>query len=250
MPTVMDERIAERRAEVRAERRNGRRRRTLTVVVILIVGITAAVVERSALVALDSIQVSGTIREDPDAVREAADLPLGTSTLRLRLGAVEERVERLPSILHAEARRVDPLTVAIEVVERQPMLVAASPSREVLVDPEGVVIAVGAEPGLPRVTVPSVPDPGQPVAVSPPLRTAHSVYLALPAAVRQRVAGMHAPAARDLRLDLRDGPTVRFGDANRIQEKVRSLRAVLADVGDVPISMVDVRPPGRPVVRR
>jgi cell division protein FtsQ len=120
----IDDRIAERRREVRRERQVARRRRTLATVGVLLFLLVVWLVERSPLVGLESIEVVGTERLTEEQILEAADLELGTSTLRLRLGRVEERVEALALVGTADARRVDPLRVRIEVVERVPVLVA------------------------------------------------------------------------------------------------------------------------------
>jgi hypothetical protein len=42
---------------------------------------------------------------------------------------------------------------------------------------------------------------------------------------------------------------VRFGAATRLDEKLRALEAVLADVDGVAVATVDVRAPSNPVVR-
>jgi hypothetical protein len=41
---------------------------------------------------------------------------------------------------------------------------------------------------------------------------------------------------------------VRFGRAERVDEKVRALGAILGDVGDSPVTVIDVRAPSAPVV--
>ena len=115
---MVDERIAARRREVREDRRRRRLRRTIMVAVALVLVVVGVLVERSSLVALAEVRVTGTERLDVRTVRRAADLELGTSTLRLPLGEARERVEALPLVASAEVRRLDPLTVLVEVTER------------------------------------------------------------------------------------------------------------------------------------
>ncbi|MBW3619335.1 MAG: FtsQ-type POTRA domain-containing protein [Actinobacteria bacterium] len=253
---TVDERIAERRREVRDERRRARLRRTLTVLAIVALLGVGYAVERSSLVALSEIQVSGTDRLDPDAVIEAAALELGTSTLRLDLGDAERRVRDLPVVAEVEARRVDPLTVRITVVERQPVLVAVSGGDRVLVDADGVVVARGGEDGLVAVLLPeraALPGPGERVSALPALAAAHTVHAQLPPTLRTRVARIEAHSADevDVRLRMPTGEPVlvHLGRAERLDEKVRALVAVLGDVGDVAVSSIDVRAPATPVVR-
>lgn len=253
---AVDERIAERRREVRDQRRRARLRRTLAVLGLLAVLGVGYAIERSPLVALSEIQVSGTDRLDPDAVIAAADLDLGTSTLRLDLGEAERRVRALPVVGAVEAQRVDPLTVRITVVEREPLLAVSSGSDRVLVDGDGVVMARGAEDGLVPVLLPSgtaLPPPGERVTAVPALAAAHRIHRELPTELRQRVARIEAHSVEevDLRLRMPTGEPVlvHLGRAERLDEKARALLAVLADVGDVALASIDVRAPATPVVR-
>jgi cell division protein FtsQ len=246
---VIDGRIAERRAEVRDERRRRRLRRTL--LVLLAVGVIAALaaVERSALVGLEEVQVTGVQRLDADEVRDAADLALGTSTLRLGLSDAADRVTAIPLVHSAQARRLDPLTVEIAVEERRPALVAVGGGEYRLVDRDGVVILDGGRDELTPIHLDHPPPPpGGVVADDPALANAHAVWRGLSGPLRARVQRFDAEGTDDLWLELDTGVQVRFGRAERIDEKVRALGAVLGDVGETPVEVIDVRAPSTPVV--
>lgn len=245
----IDERIAERRRGVRREQQLGRRRRTVTVVGIVLFAVAFWAIERSDLVGLESIEVTGTDRLTEAEVLEAADLELGTSTLRLGLASVEERVTQLPLVRDTTARRLDPLTVRIEVIERVPVLVARGGGEEVLVDRTGVVIATGAVGGLPVVALPEAPpEEGERAADSAPLGQAVRTWQQLSGPLRTEVVTYDARRSEDLDLQLRSGVTVRFGRADRIDEKVRALGVVLEDLESTEVTSVDVRAPARPAV--
>jgi cell division protein FtsQ len=247
---MVDERIAARRAEVRQDRRRRRLRRTILVATLLVLVAVGVVVERSSLVALAEVRVAGTERLDPRSVRRAADLELGTSTLRLPLGAARERVEALPLVERADVRRVDPLTVLVEVEERQPAAVVRHGDDTVLVDREGVVLATGSEPGLPLIRMPEgrLPRPGQGIDRAPAAANAHAALGQLPGPVRSLVSSYVARAEDELVLRLASGTRVRFGRADQVAEKARALGAVLEDVGERSVAVIDVRAPSRPVV--
>lgn len=246
---MIDDRIAARRREVREDRRRRRLHRTVILVVIIAVAIAVFLIERSPLVGLEEVQISGTDRLTDAQVRDAAAIPLGTSTLRLGLGSAAERVTALPLVREASARRLDPLTVVVEVVERQPVLVADDGDRQVLIDRDGVVIAEGALEGLPQVRVDgSTPVAGARVTEHPALHNAYRAWEGLSGPLRARVQRYDVGAPDDLALLLDDGIEVRFGRAERVAEKVRALGAVLEDVGPTPITRIDVRAPGAPVV--
>lgn len=246
---AIDEKIAERRRGVREDRRRARLRRTVTVGVLLVLAVVLVAVERSALVGLEEVRVEGSEQLGADEVRQAADLELGTSTLRLRLGRVEERVAALPRVREASARRLDPLTVLIEVVEREPRLVATSAGTSVLVDRDGIVIGQGRAPDLPRVRLDgALPEVGESVEQSPALANAVRAWRGLTGPLRARVVRYDASGPEALVLRLDTGVEVRFGRADRIDEKARALGVILEDLDDAEVSEIDVRAPGAPVV--
>jgi cell division protein FtsQ len=246
---VIDERIAERRRQIRGERRQGRLRRTLLIVALLVLAVVLVLVERSALVGLEEIQVTGTERLAREEVLAAADLELGTSTLRLGLGAVEERVEDLALVREATARRLDPLTVRIEVTERQPVLVLRAGGPAILLDRDGVLLAEGRLEGLPEIRAAGPPPAlGEQVSDDPAIANAHAAWRALSGPLRAEVVRYDAEGPDELTLRLRSGVEVRFGRAERVDEKVRALGAVLEDVAEAEVAVIDVRAPRAPVV--
>jgi cell division protein FtsQ len=251
---VIDERIAERRAAVRDDERRDRLRRTRRVVLVVLVLAGLVALERSPLVGLEEVEVVGTERLVASQVSDAAELELGTSTLRLGLQAVTERVEALPLVRRATARRTDPLSVRIEVTERVPALVVSGDGTSRYLDRDGVVIddLVPGEqppPSLPVVALADAPPAvGELVAADPALANAHAVWSGLSGSLRAEVAVYRAPGPDELTLELASGIDVRFGRAERTDEKVRALGAVLDDIGDTPVASIDVRAPQAPVV--
>ena len=251
---MIDERIAERRAAVRDDQRRWRLRRTLWLVGLLVVLAAVVAVERSALVGLEEVTVGGVERLDPDTVREAAALELGTSTLRLPLRAAAERVRALPLVAAVEAGRVDPLTVHLEVEEREPVLTVRGEDIARYLDRAGVIIdEVGEDEDSsavgPEIVLGSEPPAvGERADAAPALGNAHTTWQGLSGPLRAEVIRYRADGPDELTLELRNGIQVRFGRAERIDEKVRALGAVLEDVGTTPVEMIDVRAPSAPVV--
>jgi cell division protein FtsQ len=247
--TVIDERIAQRRRAVRDQERRRRLRRSL-IALGAIGGVVLRVIgERSDLVALETIEVVGTERLDEDAVLAAADLAPETSTVRLRLGSATERVVDLTLVRRATIRRTGPRSVAIEVEERRPVLAVRGAGTEVLVDRDGWVIDTGALEGLPSVTLRRrPPEVGAPVAEDPALANAFVAWRGLSGPLRARVVGLDAVTDAELTLVLDTGERVRFGRAERLDEKARALGAILQDLGDVRVATIDVRTPTAPVV--
>lgn len=246
----MDSRIAQRRAEVRHERMLVRRRRTLIAIGLAAVVAVGLAVERSSLVALATVEVAGARTVAAEDIRAAADLPLGTSTLRLRLGAAAERVEELPAVRGATVRRVDPLTVRIEVVERRPVVVLRSAEGEALLDREGVVVSHDEGRELPtiEVTAEDLPAPGESVSDHAAAANAFVFHRTLPGPLRAEVASYLARGPDELDLLLERGAVARLGRAHRVPEKARALGALLDDLPTEPGWTLDVRAPTNPVV--
>lgn len=227
-----------------------RRRRTLIAVLVGLLIAGGVALERSSLMALAEVEVSGNQRVGADEVREAAALPLGTSTLRLDLRSAARRVEELAWIQSADIRRRDPLTVVITVRERRPaMTLEVRNGGRALLDAAGVVLGRGADDALPVLSVPGgrVPQAGTRVGEDPATDNALRVYRGLPGPLRTDVVRVEAHAAHHAELVLRSGTTVRFGRAERIDEKARALGALLAEVGGS-VATIDVRAPSNPVV--
>lgn len=246
---MVDERIAERRRDVREQQRRRRLQRTVAVTVLLALVVVLLVLERSPLVELAEVRVVGTDVLTPARVREAADLELGTSLLRLPIDDAAARVRALPRVASAQVDRVDPVTVRITVEERVPTMAARKGDDWVLVDDEGVVLARGRLSGLPTIVVRQgdLPPPGGRVGANPALANAVAFERELPGPTRSRVAAVRAEAEDRAVLVLREGTLVEVGRATDVAAKARSLAAVLEDLDDRVVSVIDVRAPNAPV---
>lgn len=246
---AVNERIAQRRAEVRAERRVRRLRRTVGLLVLVGVATLGVVVERSSLVALASVEVTGTERVEPQLVRELSGLEPGTSVLRLRLDEAAAAVEDHPMVAAATVERDGVLGVRVVVQEHVAVLVARGGGASVLVAADGSVVAEGSEPGVPVVRLQVRPPvPGGSSGELPPLQAAHRVVTGLPGPLLALVERVGARDAEQLELSLADGTLVRWGDAERADEKARALGAVLEDLDGTAVAVVDVRAPSAPTV--
>jgi len=246
---MIDERIANRRKDVRAERKRSRLRRTLRAATLGLILLALVVLERSPLVALEEIRVNGTERLNENDIIDASALTLGTSTLRLRLRGAEQAIEELPLILSASARRIDPLRIEIDVIERVPALQLRGAGVNAIADRDGVIILRGIATGVPEVWLAATPPPtGGSVNDDPTLANAYLVWRSLSGPLRARVQRYVAAGPDELSLILIDGIEVRFGRAERVDEKVRALGAVLEDVVGSDVAIIDVRAPRAPVV--
>ncbi len=246
---AVNERIAARRAEVRRDRRRRRLRRTILVTTLLVVALLGTLVERSSLVALASIEVTGLERLDEATVLAVGDVELGTSMLRVRTGRIHDAIVALPLVERVTVHRVGSLGLRIEVVEVSPALTATFAGAPWLVSQDGLVLGPGEAAGTPQVSVPGRPPvEGERVESRPALATAHAVLLGLSGPMEGLVVGARAVNADSIELDLASGTVVRWGDATRGDEKARALGAVLEDLDGLVVQTIDVRAPSAPTV--
>lgn len=247
---MVDERIARRRRDVREDRRRRRLQRTVVAAVLLAVAVALLVVERSPLVALAEVRVTGTDVLDPGEVVAAADLSLGTSLLRMPLAAARERVEALPRVREADVVRVDPVTVEIRVTERVATLEARRGTNSVVVDEDGIVLARGGADGLSLVVVRDgpLPAPGESVSSNRALANAVAFDRDLPGPTRSLVRAIRAEDEDRAVLVLSSGIRVEVGRADQVEAKARALAAVLEDIDGREVASIDVRAPSAPVM--
>jgi cell division septal protein FtsQ len=247
---VIDDRIAQRRADVRRQRRLVRLRRTLLGLLLLVLLVAAAWLERSEHGAVREVRVVGLERLDPSTVLEASGVDVGDAALRIRPRSVAQRVTALVPVREAVVAREGVRTVVIEVTERAPVYTVVHGVTARLVDRDGVVVEEGREAVLPVVRVAtSPPEVGELVVAHAALANAHRAWLGLSGPLRSQVATVIATDVDGLSFVLRSGVTVVFGRADRIEEKVRAVGAVLDDLGATTPTAIDVRVPGFPVVR-
>lgn len=262
----MDARIRDRRRAVDRQRLRRRRRRTLSLLVVGALAVGVVAIARSPLFDVDGVAIDGATGEQAEEVRAAAGVRPGDNLLFVDLSAAAERVEELAWVRMAETQRRPPSTVRLEIAPRHPVAVVRLPDSAWLVDAAGVVVAGGERDELVEVDAPNSVLPGPGIRVTDAaVRNALAVQAGLPGSLRAAVEHYEAPSDRDLRLHLDNGVVVRFGLAERVDAKARTVALLLeqargqadgeGDVteGSVPAEMagdveLDVRAPDNPVL--
>jgi cell division septal protein FtsQ len=241
---VIDERFSQRRAEVRAGRRRARLRRTLLVSLLVTLAGVFVGLEQGGHIRLETITVEGLDRLEQDAILMLADIAPDASTLRVRARRIERDITALPLVRSAEVERVGVRAVRIVVEERRPVLIAQHLQTSVLLDRDGIVVAEGSVQGLPVVRLTTrPPEVGETFATHAALSNAYRAWVGLSGPLRARVVEVRAPDRDRLEFELDSGLRILFGRAERIEEKVRAIGAVLADIQDADIRRIDVRVP-------
>jgi cell division protein FtsQ len=203
-------------------------RKTLAAVITVLVLATAGgVVLASGAIDVRRVEVVGASRATAARIDTIAQSAVGAPMLTVNTSKLSDRVAALPQISGVHIDRSWPNTLRVVVSERQPLMAVHAGSGWVLIDRSATpYLTVATLPAhvltltLPTATAsPSSRDPG--------LHAAVDVAAALPAAVRASVVGIEAPSTAGIRLRLRDGSTVVWGDPEDSARKARALAVLL-----------------------
>lgn len=253
----IDPRIRQRRVEVL--RREGRRRLRVVVAAAVATALSGAgwLVTRSPLLDIDRIEVSGVSGSSAAHVLRAAGIHRHRPMVDLHAGSAASRAERLPWVAQVQVTREWPATVRVRVVKREPVAVVASgPNGLALLDATGLVVGVASQAPAGTVRLEGLAAPGPPGSRLPAAAgLALRVASAMADPLGGRVEAIVADGAGAVELRLRSagelpGARVRMGGADRVEEKLMAVQAVLDGVDVRTMATLDVRLPDNPVVTR
>jgi len=238
------ERAKVERGEVRRFTKRSRRRKiawfsALGVVVALVLGVTLTAF--SPLMALRTIDVTGTSRLDVAAVKKALSDQLGRPLPLVDQGAIRGDLAAFPLIRSYSVESHPPNTIVVRIVERQPIGVLQSGSSFTLVDAAKVSIATAdkRQDGYPLITASGA---AAETDAKSGFAAAAEVLGALPADLLARVDTISATTADDVSFTLRDsGAKVVWGSADDSSLKVADLSALLKSASTA--SVFDVSSP-------
>ena len=209
--------------------------------VLLLIGALVWVVYGTAVLGVRQVDVVGTELLSADQVRDAAAVPAELPLARVDRDEVGARVRGLPPVDRVVITRSWPSTLVIEVVERT--AVAAVPTRDqfVLIDDEGVPFRTVAEQprGLPLARL-AKPGPGDANTGS-----ALTVLAKLSDELREELVAVVVASPVQIRLELRRGRVVIWGDDTKSDEKSKVATALLRQKGDE----IDVSAPSVVTIR-
>lgn len=261
-------RIRERALATHHRRRRRDHLVSVSLAVLLALGLLSIGAVRSPLLAVEAVRVLGVDPDQQQAIAAALDVGSGTNVLDVDLSAVEAQVEALPWVHMATATRRLPSTLEVRVVDREAVAAADFAGTTYLLDAEGVVLEQtsseslslarrAGDQALPRIDVALAPVVGRPIGDPAALASA-AVAGAMPPALDAWIVAYRTSPQGEVDATLRvptDTGTAELvahlGRPEGIPAKAATIAALVEETvgrGASPAAL-DVRIPDRPVVR-
>ena len=203
----------------------------------------------SSFVAADDLTITGLTGPDAPAIRHALqDAASDMTTLHVRGDALRTAVGPYPVVKDIRIETHFPHEMQITVMEHHPVAAVTIDGARVPVAADGTILrGRPASTRLVDLSVPSANGGGR--LTSRRGLEAVAVMAAAPGALRGFVQTLeYGPDG--MRIQLRNGPLVEFGDATRARAKWIAAARVLGDPRAAGASYLDVRIPERPVAGR
>jgi len=212
--------------------------------VVIVVALLVWLLAFSPVFGVHSVKITGLHALSKDEVSAAADVPHNRPLLRLDTNAVRTRVAALPQVESVSVSTSWPNSVTIAITEREPVGYVSSGAGFGLVDKTGKQYAtVRARP----TTYPHLQlAPGDDAQARATDAAVAAVATSLPSALRAKVASISALDVNSVELALDDGRSVRWGSADRTDDKARVLAALLNQKAVRNAGTIDVTDPDLP----
>jgi cell division protein FtsQ len=216
-------------------------------VLLLVLG---AVLYFSPLLAIRTITVTGTDLLPQDRAEELLRPLHGVPLPQVGQRTVGELLAGESAVDEVRVRAEPPASLAVEVVEHEPVAQVPQGDQRVLYSAQGEAVATLSAEDAERFRLPSVSDAAD--LSDPEVFDAITTVLgSLPDPVRQRMESASAQTMDSVTLELEDGRTVLWGNEEHGARKAQVLTALLKvpqDEAD-PVTEFDVSIPDHPVTR-
>jgi cell division protein FtsQ len=200
----------------------------------------------SSLVSVSHVTIHGESGPDAARIREALRSAARTmSTLDVQISRLRSAVAPYPIVKDLEVTTQFPHGMRIRVVQQLAVAAVESGGHKIAVAPDGTLLQdLGASPSLPLISVRV--SPGGDRVTEPHALAAVKLLSTVPRRLRSQVSQVSTVAAHGLVAQLRNGPSIYFGDTADLGAKWRAASAVLADAGSAGAAYIDVTDPARP----
>jgi cell division protein FtsQ len=200
----------------------------------------------SSLVAVKRVSIVGVEGADAGQIRAALlAAARNMTTLDVRIGQLKTAVAPYPVVKDLHVTTQFPHGMRIHVIEQSTVGAIAVAGRKIAVASDGTLLPDETpSPSLP--TIPVRVPPGGKRLTDPDALGAVTLLAAAPAGLAGRISQITTVAGHGLVADVRNGPSIYFGDAAQAPAKWTAAVAVLADPGSAGALYIDVTDPQRP----
>jgi cell division protein FtsQ len=200
----------------------------------------------SSLVAVDHVSVAGAGGPDGAQIRSAlVSAAHSMTTLDVRMDQLRTAVAPYPVVKDLSVSTNFPHTMKIRVIEQIPVGAVVVAGRTIAVAEDGTLL----HDVVPSSALPSIPlrvPPGGKRLSDPQALRAVALLAAAPYQLLARISQVTTVAPHGLVAQVRNGPSIFFGDTGRLAEKWTAVAAVLSDPGSAGALYIDVTDPERP----
>lgn len=189
---------------------------------------------------IGQIQVTGTNQLSSEDVVAIGDLGYPVNILRVRTGALEERLQKDMRVDTAHVSYALPLTLQVDVKERTAVVVVPSQFGFVALDRQGMVIA--SSPTIPDTTVPIISGVrlgnsllGDTIE-SEGIRGAITYMMGFPEDKRKQIGEINVGDAEHIIAYTVDGLPIHIGDRSDLEEKAKITTDMIQDVSQRHVS--------------
>lgn len=199
----------------------------------------------SSLVAVKKVQITGVTGANAAQIRRALRASARTmTTLDVRSDQLRMAVSPYPIVKQLEVSSHFPHGLTIHVIEENPVGAVVVDGRTIAVAADGTLLSSVSATGLP--TIPLKVPPGGSRVSDPTARGAVSILAAAPPRLLESISQVTSVSPHGLVVQIRNGPSLYFGDATLVEAKWQAATAVLADPGSAGALYIDVTDPERP----
>ena len=225
---------------VRRRRKMKRRKQSKPAVWKVVIGACIVIGLFTLPLPIGQIQVTGTSQLTSEDVVHIGDLGYPVNILRVRTGALEERLQKDIRVDTAHVSYALPLTLQVDVKERKALVVVPSQFGFVSLDRNGMVIASSAT--IPDTTVPIISGVRLGNALlgdtieAEGIRGAIAYMEAFTEEGRKKIGEINVGDADKMIAYTVEGLPIHIGDRNNLEEKAKITTDMLVDIAQRHVS--------------
>jgi cell division septal protein FtsQ len=200
----------------------------------------------SSLVSVEHVKISGVQGADAATIRSALrSAAQSMTTLDVQVGRLRTAVAPFPEVKSLDVETQFPHGMSIRVIEHHPVGLIELAGRHIAVAGDGTLLrGVSVTSQLPVIPV-SVPPVGRRLTEASAAGDV-AVLAAAPVGLVSRISQVTSVAGHGPVAQIRDGPSIYFGDESRLGLKWEAATEVLADASSAGASYIDVSDPEHP----